>query len=190
MALVTTSGAADANSYATAADLAAYVLTRPFVPAWYATGTDATKEAALRMAARLLDSLFDWTGSAVDATQALTWPRNGMFTRNGFAIETTTIPTALKEAQCEFALMLAAGDRLADNDALKQGITSVKAGSVAVTFKDTDESSSEAVDNRIRLLEQDMQWASNTVPDAVRQLLVPSWFIANTLKRPLFFEAL
>jgi hypothetical protein len=113
-----------------------------------------------------------------------------MYTRNGFAIGTTTVPNDLKTAQCEFALMLGAGDRLADNDALKQGITSVKAGSVAVTFKEIDESNRESADIAIRKLEQDLQWASRTVPDSVRQLLVASWYTANTIARPLIFGAM
>lgn len=189
MALVITPGAADANSYASLAELNDYLTYRLPVMT-LASATDAQKEAALRMACRLLDSLFDWAGTAVDSTQVLTWPRSGMLTRNGFSIATTAIPRELKEAQCEFAAQLYAADRVADNDAAKQGVTSVKAGSVAVTFKDIDESDPESVDMLLRRLSFDLQWASKTVPDAVRQLLVPTWFTAHTIKRPFEFGAM
>lgn len=190
MALDTTVGGADADSYADLDFLATYVLARAFVPSWYATSTSATKEAAMRQAARMLDALFVWTGSAVDETQALTWPRTGMFTRNGYAIAETVIPADLKKAQCEFALQIGAGDKSADNDAIRDGITSVKAGSVAVTFSDPEKSTREAADIAARLKEYEMQWASRNVPDAVRQLLVASWYTAATVSRPLLFGAL
>lgn len=188
MALDTTVGGADANSYATVEDLDAYADARMFVPEWFADADDALKERALKMAARLLDALFVWTGSPVDGTQALTWPRDGMFNRNGFAIATTALPRELKEAQCEFALSLGAGDRTAENDPLKQGITSIRAGSVGLTFKEIDEGSTESADIAIRKLEHDLQWASNTVPDSVRQLIPPSWYVAGTIQRPLIFS--
>ncbi len=190
MALVTTPGAANANSYGTLADLVAYADTRPFVPAWFATATDAVREAAMISAARLLDAGFTWTGTAVDAVQSRAWPRNGMLTRNSFAIPNTSIPADLIAAQCEFALQLGAGDRLADNDPAKLGITSVRAGSVAVSFQAPDVSTLEGAEVMTRLLEAEMAWASRTFPDSVRLLLVPSWYTAATVQRGLLFGAM
>lgn len=186
MALVTTPGAADADSYATVAEFDTYWAARTPKLTWIATATNDQKEAALRTAAWLLDSLFTWTGTAVDATQALTWPRSGMLNRNGFAIPTTVNPGELKRAQCEFAGQLGAGDRLVDNAALKAGVTSVKAGSVAVSFKEIDESA----DETIRRMGSDLFYVSKTVPDAVRQLLVPGWYVEASIKRPFIFGAM
>lgn len=186
MALITTPGAADANSYASEAELDAYLAAR--VPAaTLASGTSAQKEAALRAAARVLDASFVWTGTAVDETQALTWPREGMLTRNGFAIANTVNPIDLKNAQCELAAQMHATNLTTDNEALKQGITSVRAGSVAVTFKEIDQSSTESADIEIRKLDPALAWAARQIPDAVRLLLVPSWYTRESVQRPMIF---
>ncbi len=189
MALVTTPGSASANSFATVAEFRAYQANRLPAIAWTVSATDAACEVALIAAGRLLDALFTWTGLPVDDVQAMTWPRSGMFTRNNFPILTTVIPVDLKNAQCEMAGQLGNTDLLADNDPIKQGIASVKAGSVAVSFKNLDTASPEAVDMLIRRMSSELQWASDTVPQAVRQLLVASWFAQPSIKRPLFFEA-
>lgn len=193
MALTTTPGSATADSYATLAEFNTYMASRVPNPTWFATATDAQKEAALKYAAILLDSMFAWTGGAVDSTQARAWPRTGMLTRNGFTIPTsgvTSIVTDLKNAQCEFAAQLGAGDRLSDNDALRQGITSVKAGSVAVTFKTVESSSVESADVAIMMQQARMHYLNKTVPDAVRFLLVPSWYTEASVRRPALFGAI
>ena len=196
MALDTTPGGASADSYATVAEADTYA-TDKRVPAvtWWTTATTAQKEAALRGSALLLDAMFDWTGAAaVPSVQARAWPRSGMLTRNLFAIPTsgaTSIPTDLKNAQIEFALQLGISDRIGDNDALRQGITSVRAGSVAVTFSDVmQQTTREAADVALRKLMGDLQWAARAVPDAVRYLLVESWYTQNSVSRPLLFGAM
>lgn len=194
--IVTTPGAADANSYATVAEFNLYAADRLPALTWFATATEEQKENALIAAARELDACFKWTGAAVDDVQALTWPRSGMLTRNGFAIPTSgasSIVRDLKNAQCEMALQLGASDRLGDNSAFKKGITSIKAGSVAVTFADVQgqqSSSREAADVAIRKLQSDLNYASSVVPDEVRRLLVPSWFEQNNISLPFIMETL
>lgn len=192
MPLTPTPGSASADTYASLAEFNTYAAARLPALTWFTAATDAQKEAALRAAARELDACFTWTGTAVDEVQALTWPRNGMVTRNGFAIATTTIPTDLKNAQCEMALQLGASDRLGDNSAFKKGITSLKAGSVALTFSDvqgSQNSNREGADIAIRRKQSDLNYVSDVVPDEVRRLLVPSWFTQNTVSRPVMFEA-
>lgn len=192
MALVTTPGSATADSYADLTYANQYASERRIpVVTWWTTATDAQKEAALRAAAILLDRLFDWTGAAVDAVQARVWPRDGMATRQGFSIGTTTIPSDLKDAQCEFALQLGAADRMSDNDALKQGITSVKAGSVAVSFGTAGINVSDpaSLDAQLRLMTSELSYLAKVVPDAVRWLLTPSWINENTIMRPILIES-
>lgn len=188
MALVATPGAANANSYATVAELDTYAATRPGAPAWFATAATADKEAALIMATRMLDGRLNWTGApTTPATQALGWPRTGMLNRNSYAIDSAVLPLGLVEATCEQALQMGGtGNGLADNDPINQGITSVKAGSVAVTFKEIDESTPESADVQFRKKEQELAWAS--VPDSVRALLVPSWYTTEGVARPLMFD--
>lgn len=188
--LVETPGAADANTYASAAEALTYNAQRPFATAWAAL-TDDEQAAALIQAALVLDASFVWTGGAVDATQALGWPRTGMATRNGFAIGTTEIPTVLKNAQSELARQLAAADRTADNDALKAGLTSVRAGSVALTFQ-LPGASSNSIDLRDADVIQagpEFLWMSRMMPDAVMMLIPPSWYTRDTVSMPILFEA-
>jgi len=194
MALDTTPGSATQDSYATIEEFDTYAENRLPVLDLVTTATDAQKEAALRMAARSLDANFVWTGAAVDAVQALTWPRSGMLTRNGFDIAEAgaeSITKPLKDAQCELAYQLLGGaDLISDNEAASKGVSSVKAGSVAVSFHSFDFSSVEAVDMFLRRLTSEFNYVSVAIPGEVRRLLVPSWFEQPTMKAPFFFEAM
>lgn len=174
--LVETPGAANANTYATQAEADAYFAARlPLVPPWD-EADDPT--AALAMAARVLDSFVQalkvyvpasttggskayyitrraWTGAPATTTQKMAWPRINMYDRNNNLIASDVIPQDLKDAQCELAGQLLITDSTLDNAVRVQGITSVKAGSVAVTFKS--------------LIEQ------HVLPDAVWMLMPSSW---------------
>lgn len=66
------------------------------------------------------------------------------------------IPRELKEAQAELAGQLLMADTTLDNAVIVGGITSVRAGSVSVSFK-------EAID-------------AHVLPDAVKNLMPPWWF--------------
>ena len=186
MALDTTVGGAAADSYASVADYNTYWASRPQseVPAGLST---EEIEAALKHAARLLDSSFRWTGAAVDSTQALTWPRSGMVSRNGFSIATNVIPVQLKNAQCQFAGDLASADRAADSETEKQGISEVKAGPVAVKFANVAKQSREEHDAAVIRQGSDFDYLWRAIPDVVRNLLVPSWYTTATVSRPVLF---
>lgn len=175
--LIATVGAADANSYVTVDEATAYHETRPG-----STWEDVDdQEAALIMATRLMDGLLVWTGSAATALQALGWPRNGMLTRNNFAIAADVLPRELKDATSELAMQLVAGDLLADDDVVRKRITSIRAGSVALTFdvkkKDQD---------YIGLFPDVSNMAK--LPDTVLALLVPSWYLRPEQFDTPFFE--
>lgn len=192
MALVTTPGASNANSFATVAEFKTYRDNRLPAVAAVSAATDPQIEAALIVAARDLGTYFQWTGTAVDDVQALTWPRIGMLTRNGFAIPTsgsTSITIDLKNAQCEWAFQLLAGANFtADDEAAKAGLSSVKAGSVALSFQSFDPSSVEAIDWYVRKLSSEFAYIQ--APGEVRRLLVPSWFEQPSVKRPIIFGAM
>jgi hypothetical protein len=171
--LVVTPGAPDANSFASLAEAATYFDERvPLPTLWVASGDASIR--ALIMAARVLDMLADarrslhvegteryyrtspeWTGTAATTTQRLTWPRSGMFDRNGNPIASTVIPRELKEAQSELAGQLLMSDTTLDNATSVGGITNIKAGSVSLSFKEMIE--------------------RHVIPDAVVEMLVPSW---------------
>src|SRR5436190_22394585 len=78
MALVlvkeTGAGLNNANSYASAADGDAYHEGHLYASSWTGAST-ATKEAALVIATRLIDSLFRFRGFRTSDGQALQWPR-------------------------------------------------------------------------------------------------------------------
>lgn len=172
--IISTPGAANANSYLTLVEAQAYFDTRLPVAGW----DDADDQNVLLiMATRTLDKLLTpfkslvvdkgvnyyrvrpaWTGSAASATQRLAWPRTGMFDQNGNPIASTVIPEDLKFATAEFAGQLGNEDRTLDNDVIIQGITAIKAGSVSMNFG-----------NAGGLVAQ-------VIPDAVYNLLVGSWY--------------
>lgn len=161
--IVTTPGSPVANSYADVAEANTYHLTRPAaqVLVWDDADT-ADKEAALITATELLDASLTWTGSVVSTTQSLMWPRNGMVNPNGAVILNTVIPTQLKRATAEFARQLLEGNRVADNDVARQGITDLKAGPVSLSFN------------------KDVAWddpVPQVIPDLVKLLLPKSWYV-------------
>lgn len=177
MALDATVGGAQSNSYCTVAEADDYFSTRlPVNPPWE-TQDAATKETLLIMSTRVLNAMAQprkifvppqdgnpayyrvlpqWTGAPATATQKLAWPRIGMVDSNGQPIPPDVIPDELKWAESEFAGYMGATDPTVPSDVVVQGITSVKAGSVAVTFKDN-------------VVQQ-------VVPNSVLYLMPQSWF--------------
>ena len=109
MALVTTIGAANANSYVAIADVTAYVIDHYISPAvvaqWNALA-NPQKEALLIRATQLLDRHVKWQGDVVDDVQALSWPRAWAYDRYDRQIDSSVIPTFLKEFQIETALWI------------------------------------------------------------------------------------
>lgn len=154
--LVATAGSASANAYCTLAFANQYHIDRsPAAAAWTAAGT-AAKTAAILWATLLMDRLWHWNGYTTDDTQALLWPRTGMLALNERQyIDFHAVPIELQQAVAEFAGSLVLVDRVADSDIQTQGITSLAAGPVRLTFKDA-------------------VYAKN-VPDIVVNLIPPSW---------------
>ena len=188
--IVATSGAANANSYGTEAEAVAYFNARlPLATPWDDVDD---KSAALAMATRVLESFAiarrvlrfqegkdayyvvsrGLVGLPATEVQALAWPRIGMLDHLGRVIASDAIPVKLKEAQFELAGQLAQTDRTLDNEVAVQGITSVKAGSVALTFRDYIERA--------------------VMPQAVWDLMPPWWFTEEIVEpaRTLVFRAL
>ncbi len=131
LTIVATPGASDANSYCTLEEAETYHESRLFNTAW-SGATDDLKRRALVTATRLLDDLIEWDGiPAEPETQALQWPRSGLYTPVGAVIEATEIPQALKNAVAEYALQLLASDRIAD---ASQDLSDVRVGEIAVSF--------------------------------------------------------
>lgn len=189
--VIATPNASDANSFIDLDEYAYYWERRtPLDPPVTVTGDVAARNVI--MATRVLSTLHvarktirwdqnhnpyyytsrAWTGEISTSTQALPWGRKSMYDRLGRAIAENVIPQELKDATAELAGQLEANDRTLDNDIIVQGITSVKAGSVALTFKNNIE--------------------AQVLPDAVVNLLVPSWLTDEIIDygvRESFLEA-
>jgi len=136
------------------ADATTYHESHLYATDWTDSDTD-TQTIALIYATRLLDSMIEWTGAPTDAsTQALRWPRTGMYDFDDNLVATDAIPTELANATAEFARQLIASNRAADNDVETQGLTGLTAGAVSLQFK--------AVTPKV-------------IPDAVLHLLPASW---------------
>jgi hypothetical protein len=155
--IVTTAGSASANAYCTLDFAKQYQMDRPVTSSAWDDATDADKSAAILWATKLLDAQWDWNGAVVTPTvQALLFPRSGLLHRNRLSVVLPTeIPIELQQANAEFARQLLEADRAADSDVETQGIRAIKAGSVALQFKDNV--------------------VAKVVPDAVVALIPPEW---------------
>lgn len=129
---------ANANSYVTLAEAAAYHTLFGNLD-WAAD--NATLEQALIQACRALDTLYggQYMSVRLSGTQSLLFPRYAFYDRDYRLIEANVIPKALKDAQCEIALSYLLGNDAipeADNTSLIAS-KSVSAGDVSssVTYR-------------------------------------------------------
>lgn len=93
-----------ANSYATVAEASAYFSDRGIL-SWASV---ANKEAALVLATDYLDERFNYIGERLNVDQATEWPRYNAYDRDDNYVE--GIPTEVKEAVFEYALLAASQD--------------------------------------------------------------------------------
>lgn len=108
MALVVETGllVPAAVSYVTAAEARAYAAARGIT----LSASDAIVEPLLVQAMDYLDRYEDdYQGSRVDVTQALPWPREGVYLL-GELFASDAIPAALKKAQMQLAIDASNGD--------------------------------------------------------------------------------
>jgi len=136
MAIITTPAGTTSNSYATWAEMDAYMENHPDLGTWE---DSAMQEEALLWATIRLDE-YDFVGQPATETQSLKWPRidDDIFELKWTATE---IPLRLKYAQFELAL-----DRLRDAESgtssSDQTVSSLKIGSSVEVKYDTGASGS------------------------------------------------
>ena len=135
--LVATAGATNANSYCTLAEANAYHESRLYTTSW-TDADDDDKIIALIWATRMLDEICDWVGEKSAGSQALRWPRWDAWDKDGYSLDSSTIPTFLKNATAELAFQLILKDRLQTIDDNIGGLKSVQAGDVSVEFDKMD----------------------------------------------------
>lgn len=114
-----------ANSYVTVAELTTYADERGV------TISAAEEEDLLIEAMDYLESL-DYIGYRYTEDQALEWPRADAVKYKIYWYEVTEIPQDLKDAQCEIALAIDAGNGPLDN--LERKTTRKKVGDIEVEY--------------------------------------------------------
>jgi len=117
MALVVEDGTgqATADAYISIAECDTYHTDRGH-STW--SGTDAEKQAAIRLATGYIDGHYGerWPGYRTDDDQALDWPRYEAYDRDGWEIDHNAVPQAVKYAACEAALRALTGELAPDLD--------------------------------------------------------------------------
>ena len=128
--------------YITSSEMDTYAANRPDSTAW-SGASSADKEAALKYASKLVDSL-PFVGKKYDtdlSTQPLQWPRL-IKTRQGWVVadrdadDNVVVPQAIKDAVCEeiLARLSPAGD---ERRALQaDGVKSFRLGDLSETYGD------------------------------------------------------
>lgn len=134
MTITATPGSTTADSYVTLADADSYHANRLHNATWIAA-SDSDKEAALKWATRLLDRE-NWVGTRSTESQALRWPRLYVDDRDGYPIDSATIPQFLKNATSELAFLLIATDRTADSGT--EGFKKIKVDSIELEIDSVD----------------------------------------------------
>ncbi len=135
MAIDSTIGGTSSDSYSSIVSANAYHDNHLYSKEW-TMASIGDKEKALKMATRILDERIDWIGVKNTDSQSLRFPRAGATDRDGYAVETTEIPTVLINATAEFARHLIGADLTINADG--KGIGSVVIGSINVDFDKSD----------------------------------------------------
>ena len=127
-------GKVDSNSYVDVAYADDYFARHPFYSDSWAALTPTRKGDLLIFASAQLDRMFEWSGYTLTETQAMRWPRQRVYTRDGYLMSMNVIPVGLKEAVCEYAFHLSKGDPEAPTDTTTNGITELKIDVIELKF--------------------------------------------------------
>ncbi len=131
MALDATVGGETTNSYVTLDEANAYFADRAHSSAW---ADELLKEAILVTASQAIDWHVTWKGTRVTGTQSMDWPRIGVLDKVGITYPSDSIPTDIKTAVFEMALVSIDSDRMADGDL--DGLAEVRAASLLIKTDD------------------------------------------------------
>jgi hypothetical protein len=139
MALVVENGTglSTAESYVSADDADTYLVARG-APATWEAASDVKRQQALRVATEWLDArmMYRWLGQVVSASQALAWPRAGVYDINDVYVASDAVPTAVERATAEAAAAFiedASSLQPGNADAGDVEVETVKLGSVTHT---------------------------------------------------------
>jgi hypothetical protein len=134
MPVIATPGAANANSFLTILEADAYHAARLHNDEWSAA-TELQKEAALLWATRILDR-HSWVGRRTNELQRLRWPRTGVYDQDDFWVHQDVVPSFLKDATAELALLLLRKDRTAEAETT--GLSKIVVGPIELEMDPAD----------------------------------------------------
>lgn len=157
-----TAKGASSNSNCTVAEADSYHEEHLYASDWTDAST-ASKTTALVWATRLLNEQFVWTGVQTTTTQALRWPRVGIYDQDRNLFDKDLIPQFLINATAEYARYLLAADQTATPGT--KGIKSLVAGDLELVFDKYDR--------------------APTIPNSVYSMLKPYGKKASGLQRTL-----
>lgn len=97
---------AGANSYASVTDATDYFTPDINFSAIWNALTATQQQHRLAWATRILDQKTYWRGTRTANTQALRWPRSGVYSKDGELVDDDEIPIEIVAATCELAKYL------------------------------------------------------------------------------------
>lgn len=132
--LIATPGSASANTYNTAEEADAYFAARLGAGDWPAEGD--TRALVLLTATRIID-WSEFLGRRASATQALAFPRIGLWDEDDRPVPTDVIPARVKRGHLELALILLGedGEELIGDGLRLQDLESVGIGPLNVRLR-------------------------------------------------------
>jgi len=88
-------GITNAEAYDSIANVTTYLTAYGEDADWSALTADADREHRARRVTRYMDANFGatWKGARSNRTQALDWPRTGVYDNDGFEVSATAMPT-------------------------------------------------------------------------------------------------
>lgn len=146
---------ADANSYVTLTEAAAYYDERLSATLWDDASADDRARAVI-MATRAIDDTYRFAGWRTTSLQALKWPRTNVWDEDGEEYATNVTPELVKRATLELALKMLT-DSVGGTDSL--------AGSGLEQFRRAKVGPME--------VEIDKGFSASSMPDHVRRILAP-----------------
>ena len=118
----------DENSYLEVADADAYFVDRLHTTAWDGA-TPGDKSASLIQATKAIEAM-KFLGARNESTQKLSFPRSGVYV-DGILQDATIVPQDIKDAVCEYAILMLQEDYTAPDDL--EAFSDVQVGSIKIS---------------------------------------------------------
>lgn len=115
------------NSYIDVAGAELYFADRLNTTAWDGA-TAGDKSASLIQATKAIEAM-KFLGTRYDSTQKLSFPRDGIYV-DGILMDATVVPENVKEAVCEYAILMLQEDYTAPDDL--EAFSEVAVGSIKI----------------------------------------------------------